>query len=355
MPKRTLAKRVLGVLVAGGLDDPLGHRLRGAHHRLRVDRLVGGDQDEALDVGGGGGLGGDPGRDRVVAHSLERIGLHQRHVLVGGGVEDDARLEALHRLQHPVRLLAVGEHRLDVAEVALVDHLALDLEEVVLGVVEHHQQARPDAGDLAAELGADRAAGAGDEDDAVAQVGADAVELDHDRVAAEHVLDLDLAQLLAQLDAAAQELEHGRQGANADLALPAGGDDPGSQRPRRRGDRDHDLVGLGLVEDRLDLRRRPQHLEAEHPHPLLARVVVDEADRGRAQVRVEVHLADDHLTAGAGADDQHLVLGQAVAVGRPLDDQPHREAGAGDQEQGEHEVHHRDRARQADLEGLQRR
>ena len=37
-----------GVRCAGRLDDPLGHRLRGAHHGPRVDRLVGRDQDEAL-------------------------------------------------------------------------------------------------------------------------------------------------------------------------------------------------------------------------------------------------------------------------------------------------------------------
>ena len=43
---------------------------------------------------------------------------------------------------------------------ALVVHLALDLEEVVLGVVEQHEPARPHARDLAAQLGADRAAGA---------------------------------------------------------------------------------------------------------------------------------------------------------------------------------------------------
>src|ERR1700679_2520421 len=111
------------------------------------------------------------------------------------------------------------QHRLDVAEVAQLDHFAVDLEEVVLSVVEHHQQPRLDPGDLAAELGGDRAAGAGDEDDAVAQVGADAVELDDDRLAPEHVLDLDLAQLLVELDATAQQLEDGGQGGNADSPL----------------------------------------------------------------------------------------------------------------------------------------
>ena len=50
-------------------------------------------------------------------------------------------------------------------------------------------------------------------------------------------------------------------------------------------------------------------------HPALARVVVDEADRGVAEVRVELQLADDHLAAGAGADHQHLVAaGDARAL-----------------------------------------
>jgi hypothetical protein len=49
----------------------------------------------------------------------------------------------------------------------------------------------------------------------------------------------------------------------------------------------------------------------------LRAVVVDEADRGRSpRFGIELQLADDHLAARAGADDEHLVLGQAVAVGR---------------------------------------
>ncbi len=40
-------------------------------------------------------------------------------MLVGGGMEDDVGAEALHHLEHAVALLAVGEHRLDRAEVPL--------------------------------------------------------------------------------------------------------------------------------------------------------------------------------------------------------------------------------------------
>ena len=125
-------------------------------------------------------------------------------------MEDDVGVVALHHLEHPVALLAVREHGLDAGEMALLGELAVDPEEVVLGVIEHHDQLRPDARDLADELGPDRAAGAGDHHDLVLDVGADAVELHLDRLAAEDVLDLHLAQLAVELDAAAQQLEDGR-------------------------------------------------------------------------------------------------------------------------------------------------
>ena len=57
-------------------------------------------------------------------------------------MEHDLGLEALHHLEHPVALPAVGEHRLDACEVPRVEHLAIDLEQVVLGVVEEDQEAR---------------------------------------------------------------------------------------------------------------------------------------------------------------------------------------------------------------------
>ena len=103
---------------------------------------------------------------------------------------------------------------------AVVLELALDAEEVVLGVVDEHEPPRRDARDLAAQLGADRAAGAGDHDDLAAEVAADAVELHAHRLAAQDVLDLHLAHLAHDLARAGlQQLEHGRQRAHRDAAL----------------------------------------------------------------------------------------------------------------------------------------
>ncbi len=157
MPKRTVAYG--GGCRGLGLDGPLGERLGGAHHGRRVDRLVGGDEDERRHAE----LAGDPRhqarRQRVVAHRLDGVVLHHRHVLVGRGVEDHGRPVLAEHLAHPLLLLAVGEHGDRGAEVAILLELASDLEQVVLGVVDEDQPRGPDARDLPAQLRADRAAG----------------------------------------------------------------------------------------------------------------------------------------------------------------------------------------------------
>ena len=268
-------------------------------------------------------------------------------------MEDDVRLEALHHLEHPVRLLAIGEHRLDPGEVPFVEHLAVDPEQVVLGVVEQHQELRPHASDLAADLGAHRAAGSRDHDDLVLQVGADPLQLHHHRIASQHVLDPDLAELAGELDASAQQLEHRRQRAHRDVALAARRDHLGAQHSRRRGDRDDHLVGRLAVEDLADLVRRAEHLHPDGLHAPLARVVVQEADRAGSQARVQPQLAHHHLPARAGADDQHPA-GAAAAGGAvgPLGDHPPREAGAAHQDDGEQEVEHDHRPRKVVGVGL---
>ena len=137
------------------LDDPLAERLRLAHHRLRVHGLVRGDEDEALRAELDGDVGDRPRDERVVANGFERVRLHQWDVLVRGGVEDDRRPVLLEDLSQLRRVPCVGEHCRGRVEVALVDQLALDLEEARLTVVDKHEPCRLHAGNLTAELGAD--------------------------------------------------------------------------------------------------------------------------------------------------------------------------------------------------------
>ena len=78
----------------------------------------------------------------------------------------------------------------------------------------------------------------GDHHDLVLDVGADPVELHLHRLAPENVLDLDLAQLARQLDAAAEQLEDRRERPHRHVALAAGRDDPAAQDcPGPRGSR----------------------------------------------------------------------------------------------------------------------
>jgi hypothetical protein len=78
-------------------------------------------------------------------------------------MEDDARPVALEDLAHLRAVAAIAEDAGNRRKVAFAHQLALDVEEGRLGLLHQHEPGRADTGDLATELGADRAAGAGDE------------------------------------------------------------------------------------------------------------------------------------------------------------------------------------------------
>ena len=131
-------------------------------------------------------------------------------MLVRRRVEEHLRAVALEDLAH-LRLVArVGEHRDRGGVVALVDQLALDLEQRRLALVDEHEPGRAEPGELAAELRADRAAGAGDEHRLVLDVGRDEPEVDLDLLAAEHVLDLHRPDLRAEVEVARDQLVQAR-------------------------------------------------------------------------------------------------------------------------------------------------
>jgi len=75
---------LLGALLAAHV--PLSQALGGAQHALRLDGLVGGDENELLGVVRAAQLQEADGRERVVAKGFRRVPLHQRDMLVGGGV-----------------------------------------------------------------------------------------------------------------------------------------------------------------------------------------------------------------------------------------------------------------------------
>ena len=128
-----------------------------------------------------------------------------------------------------------------------------------LVAVEQDELAGSEAVHLPRQLRADGAAGAGDQDAAPGQVVGDPPEVGVDRVPAEHVGDVDLADAV-ELDPAADHLRDGRQrqelqAGMVDLVLQLA-----DEATRRGGDGEDDGVGLEVVggadQRRLD-RRRP--------------------------------------------------------------------------------------------------
>ena len=238
-------------------------------------------------------------------------------------MEHDRRAVLGEDLAHALLFLAIRQHRGEhrARHVALVLQLALDLEQVVLGVVHQHDLVRLHARDLPAQLGADRAAGARHEHRLPGQVGAHPLQLHLHRLAAEHVLHAHLAHLPRERRRAAalQQLEHGRQRPHRDAAQAALAHDARACGPGGGGNRDDHLVGLGLAQHpRQLLLGVAAHLHPFDPQPALARVVVEKADRLQTESAVAHDLAQHQAPAVAGADDQDAALALAPAAeGRP--------------------------------------
>ena len=122
--------------------------------------------------------------------------LHQRHVLVRGGVEYDIGTIAIKDLVEP-RGVAHGANLHGQFEVVSVEHtqLLLDLVGIVLIDVENHKLARRAAGDLTAQLRADGAAAARDENGLIGIEPSGTRVFKVDRLAEQDILDLELADL----------------------------------------------------------------------------------------------------------------------------------------------------------------
>ena len=133
----------LGDLLHDLLGDPLG----GAHDVGRAHGLVGRDEHEVLDPELGGELRDVPGAEHVVGDRLADVALHQRHVLVGRGVEDGVRAVAARRrcASGPrSRTSAMTGTQVDVGEP--LRQLGHDVEDRVLAVTQQQRAARARAG-----------------------------------------------------------------------------------------------------------------------------------------------------------------------------------------------------------------
>ena len=176
-----------------GLDVYLCKTLRAAHDVRRVHRLVGRHHHHLLDVVLDALVGHVPRTCDVHSDRFARVLLHQRDVLVGSGVEHHLRPVLPEHVVQSRLLPHVADHRHEVK--VLIPFLELEAQVVHRGlaVVEQHELLRAERSQLAAQLGADGACGAGHHHGLAAEVLDDGIHVQADLLAAQKVLDLDLA------------------------------------------------------------------------------------------------------------------------------------------------------------------
>jgi hypothetical protein len=115
------------------------------------------------------------------------VGLHQGDVLVGGGVIDDRRRVLAQDFVQAGAILYAADLGIEGRLGECLAHFAVDFEQGGFGDFESYDPGGLEACDLAAEFGADRPGGAGDEDDFAGERGADLVFFEAYGVAAEEV------------------------------------------------------------------------------------------------------------------------------------------------------------------------
>ncbi len=302
--------------VGARLEQHLAHPLGGPHDAGGAPRLVGRDQHELAHAVALGGLHQAERADHVVEHRLARVGLEQRDVLMGRGVEHQRRTEAPERRLDPGRVLDVGDDHVERQVGVVRGQIMLHVVHAVLGVIEQPQRRGREPGGLTRQLGADRAARAGDQHALPVEERAQGGRIEPHRAAPEQVLEAHVPQPRQRrapglgVGEPGQRLDpHPRRVAHArDLA---------HQRRGRIGGGDHHHLDPELVQHLAEARQRAEHLDALDLLAGQPRVLVEEAHHREAPLRHRAapRLLDEVHRRRSGAHDQRAR--QGGAGGRP--------------------------------------
>ena len=327
------------------LHDQLADALGRAHDVRGVHGLVGGDQHHAPHMVAVARLRDVQRAEHVVLHGLAGVQLHQRHVLVRGGVEDHVRPQARKDAVDPPAVAHRADHHFHVQPREAAQQLVLELVGVVLVDFEHNQLAGMEAGDLAAELAADGAAAARDEDHPVAQIAADLLDVQPNLVPAQQVENAHVADPQG-LRAAVEDLIQGGDGFQSAVRFRADLEDLPLVLLFGRRNGEDDLVDVVPRGDAGDAFPAARHLDAVDARAALLFIVVDRDDRDPLRLGCALEVLDDHGAHLAGADDHDPAgFARAPHAGAPAlqaADEADGEPGAAHQEQRQQPAHHID-------------
>ena len=171
LPNRTEISRIGGLragcdaeIVVERLAIHFGKALGQAEHRHRLDRLVGRDHHHRLGAGRERRIGDIDRAEDVGLDALAPVALEDRHMLERRGMEHDVRLELVHQPHDALAVADIGDPAFDDGAGALRRQRLGDGIERRLGILDHQQPRGAEGHDAVADLRADRAAAAGDDD-----------------------------------------------------------------------------------------------------------------------------------------------------------------------------------------------
>ena len=294
--------------------------------------------------------GDDPGAFDVVLQGFARLGFHHRDVLVRRGVQDEARAMRREDGRHPGEVRDVADERRDDVAVTCRDELLLGLVEEHLALVEQQEPGRAMRRDLAAELEADAAARAGDEDDAALDHRGDGAVIELHGRTSEDVFDGDRTDV-GGADATAGELGHRGYDQDAEIIRGGEGADFADAADAGGRQREDDLGDAELLRELAHPGGRADHGDAVDVKVVLGDVVVEEADRLEAVAAATEQVGDELGARLTGADDGDAFdhAGRRTrAGGETLPEGADGDAETDEQHEREVEVDQRDAAREAE-------
>ena len=250
------------------------------------------------------GLAHNPRPFDVVFYRLARVELHQRDVLVGGGVENHVGSMLPQDVCDAAFVGGVGDHRIEVDVALKGGQRALDRPQGVLVALEKDEGARLQRQHLLAQLGSNGPACSRDEDPPPLDQLLRRLHVEAYRGPTEQILHSQVLHL-AQCHAAVEDVPQPRNGLDRQLVRLELFDDRAEDvrcRPRHR---HQHLVGIRLPDDPREVPPGPEHGDAVDAASDLGWIVVDESDGEPFSVAAVQHLPEDHLPGVARSVDQH--------------------------------------------------
>src|SRR5271157_3394389 len=179
-----------GASLSQGLHIHLGYTLACAHDARRTNGLVGGYHDERSDTGTDRLIDQRPGAEDIILDCLARIGFHQRHMLVGGCVENHVGPVFSESGAKAGRIRDRSDQGNHLGVRGQCVEFSLEVEQTVLAMVEQNEPSGLVSQHLATELRANASCGSGDQNDPASEEVTDRLSIEVDWIAVEKIVNI---------------------------------------------------------------------------------------------------------------------------------------------------------------------